>query len=179
MKTRTFFIGFLLVLFISCKDDYYDFSDDEKKFINYNEGDTFIILNNNSNDTLFFKITKREDTYNYGGTNLINKTFHQAVNLFFETETNETGHLFYYKEKDRTVCDINISKNATPIFMCFSARTDNVIEFIRIKDTMDQNVFYFMENGETKSDSLFYTKEKGILKFSNSETGEVFTLIDK
>ncbi|MDA3880384.1 MAG: hypothetical protein PF436_08355 [Prolixibacteraceae bacterium] len=164
----------------SCKDEYCDFTNEEMNFVKLDEEEKFDILNTKTSDTLSFKITKREDSYIYGGDNLINDVYMQSINLYFESNTGESGHLFYYKENSLTLCDINFSdNNSSVIYACFSVETNNIIDQLHIKEILYENVYYFIENGEEINDTLFYTPDKGIIKFTDSANGNEYVQIEK
>lgn len=181
MKILKFILLFIIISSLcSCKDEYYDFTKEEMNFVKLDEEEKFDILNTKTSDTLSFKITKIEDNYVYGGDNLINDVYMQSINIYFESNSGEYGHLFYYKHNSMTLCDINISdNNSSVIYACSSVETNNIVDQLHIKGILYENVYFFIENGEEINDTLFYTPDKGIIKFTDIANGNEYIQIEK
>lgn len=176
MKALLYIISFLFfALLISCEDDYYDFTDKEKLLIMYNEGDT-IIFSNNKSDSLTYRIVSKEINYQKVNDVLRSQDVYvQEINVKFET-TNGSGEIEYMKVPLGSFeLGISFQRNGTVLF-AGTFHDGNRLDSVISQGIVFSDVLLLIETDNLINDTLLYSTQKGIIKFTCSETGEVFNL---
>lgn len=176
MKTLAYtFLLLLLISFYSCEDDYYDFTDKEKLLIVYNEGDT-IIFSNNKSDSLTYRIVSKEINYQKVNDVLRSQDVYvQEMNVKFET-TNGSGEIEFMKVPLGSFeFGISFQRNDTVLF-AGTFHDGNRLDSVISQGLVFSDVLMLIETENLINDTLLYSTQKGIIKFTCSETGEVFNL---
>jgi hypothetical protein len=172
----------VILIFTSCQKEIYYFSDDEKLILVYETGDSFNLLVEPSLDTLKCKVVSKEiyhrkDKYAFH----IGPTYSEICDINIEGDSLKID-LEFIKTLEGLI--INFTGNYINFsdflnFAFASEKSQNLFkDSVLIHQKLYKNV-QIIEGITGSGDTLFYSSEKGILKFSNSGTGEVFTLIDK
>lgn len=181
MKTL-FYLSTLSVsiIFTSCKKEInHSFTDEERAFLVYNEGDIFKLKNENTGDTLIFNLISREVNFKDDfGPQLGPKRkshFMEEGRLRYSNSSgyNSLDYIYLYKDKlDQFTLSISLwlDKNNYGT----SVGEIEGITTITSGGIVYQNVYVFSADNNTK---CYFSKEYGFVKLEDLDNGLIYSRI--
>ncbi len=173
--TKQMFVALILIFTYACVDDVYlSLSEGVQELFCYEESDKFILLENETNDSLVFKVISYINKYDKESYNALNPNqYHQYINVEFESENDYSGYM-YSEGHDNEKVNICLFKLNSKIFDGFLCDTLNNY-LINNKEYTELYVFA-KEIG--KNPILYFTKEQGIVYIDSTDSGNTYSLIE-
>lgn len=160
------FFAFLLAL-ISCKpeDNYFSLSNEAKEFLVYEEGETFKLRNENTQEVILFTIISKTIEFEEDGPNSSPPiAFGLPVDNYYEKGTVSFSSMENYNGEISVMADRNEEYDFRIYFK--GAFEYNLFSYPTYFGAININDIEYQDSYILKSypNELYYSKEKGILK---------------
>jgi hypothetical protein len=178
---------FLFLLFLSscsCKDDYYNFTEEELNLLVYKVGDV-VKFNSNFNDIDTF-ICTFSDTQGYSSETAVGTTCSKNINSQLAASTIKSNNFklgLAFGKKNAKDIEIKINfylpdqiiTDRWSLILRKSIKDAKELHSIVINGKEYKNVYVFVGEPNTDLSKIYYQKENGFLKFemANGEFWEI------
>ena len=163
-------LNLILFISISCKDHYESLSSDAQDLFLYREGESFVLLNTVTRDTILFEITEYENVFlkDYSPYQ-----YYQYLKVVFRSDDGFSGYIFNEGGDDFPV-EFAFAKD--DVYSFKGELIDTLFNHTLHDNEYDELYVFSEEKG--KKPMLYYTKEEGIVYIDSLLDGSSYSLIE-